>query len=309
MGKYIVRRLLMMIPTFLGATFIIFTLAFTMPGDPLAGRCGQKPCPQNYVDWFRSFYGLDKPFIVQYLVYLGHLFTGNLGISNYTRNTVVHELAIRYPTTLKLALIAVLCEIIIGVTAGIVAGIRRGGFIDALVTVSTLVVIAIPVFVLGGLSQFAILKFNLNSIIPVTSNGSWRSLILPGVVLGSLYVAYVARLTRTNLVENLRADYVRTAYAKGMMPARAIGLHAMRNSLIPSITYVGASLGALMGGAIITERIFNINGVGSLIYRSINQRDGTTLVGAVLVIVVIYMVMTLVVDILYGYLDPRIGHE
>jgi len=308
MGKYIVRRLLMMIPTFLGATFIIFFMAFAMPGDPLAGRCGQRPCSASYTAYFLSHYGLDKPFIVQYGIYLKRLFTGDLGI-NFYNNTVIHELAIRYPTTLRLALVALLCEIIIGILAGILAGIQHGRFLDALVTVSTLVVIAVPVFVLGGLSQFAILKLNLNLIIPVTSNGSWRSLILPGVVLGSLYIAYVARLTRTNLVENLRADYVRTAYAKGMMPARAIGLHAMRNSLIPSITYIGASLGSLMGGAIITERIFGINGVGSLIYRSINQRDGTTLVGAVLVIVVIYMFMTLFVDILYGYLDPRIGHE
>jgi len=307
MGKYIVRRVLMMIPTFLGATFIMFFLAFAMPGDPLAGRCGQRPCSQNYVDWFMSHYGLDKPFFVQYGIYLKRLFTGDLG-TNFYGNTVVHELAIRYPNTLKLALIALLCEIIIGITAGILAGVRRGGFIDALVTVSTLILIAIPVFVLGGLAQM-VFGIKLRWF-PVTSgDGSWYQLIMPGVVLGSLYVAYVARLTRTNLVENLRADYVRTAYAKGMLPRRAIGLHAMRNSLIPSITFIGASMGGLMGGAIITERIFNINGVGSLIYRSINQRDGTTLVGSILIIVVIYMVTTLIVDVLYGYLDPRIGHE
>jgi len=307
MGKYVVRRLLMMIPTFLGATFIIFFLAYAMPGDPLAGRCGQRPCSANYAAWFYAHYGLDKPFFIRYVIYLKGLFTGDLGV-NFYNNTVVHELAIRYPTTIRLALIAVLCEIIIGITAGILAGIRRGRFIDALVTVSTLVVIAIPVFVLGGLGQM-IFGIKLRWF-PVTSgDGSWYQLLMPGVVLGSLYIAYVARLTRTNLVENLRADYVRTAYAKGMLPRRAIGLHAMRNSLIPSITYIGASVGGLMGGAIITERIFNINGVGSLIFRSINQRDGQTLVGAILVIVVIYMVVTLIVDVLYGYLDPRIGHE
>lgn len=307
MGKYVVRRLLMMIPTFLGATFLLFTMAFAMPGDPTAGRCGERPCSAAYVAWFRAHYGLDKPFIEQYGIYLGRLFTGDLG-TNFYGNTVVHELAIRYPTTLKLAVIAVICEVIIGVSAGVVAGIRRGRFIDSLVTVATLVVIAVPVFVLGSLAQMV---FGLKlKWFPVTAGaGTWGQLIMPGVVLGSLYIAYVARLTRTNLVENLRADYVRTAYAKGMMPRRAIGLHAMRNSLIPSITYIGASFGGLMGGAIITERIFNINGVGSLIWRSINQKDGTTLVGAILVIVVIYMVMTLLVDVLYGYLDPRIGHE
>jgi len=307
MGKYVVRRLLMMIPTFLGATFLIFVMAYAMPGDPTAGRCGQRPCPPNYVAWFYAHYGLDKPFLVQYGLYLKRLFTGDLGLSFYANSTVVHQLAIRYPTTVKLAVIAIICEIIIGVSAGVLAGIRHGRFIDSLVTVSTLIVIAIPVFVLGGLAQM-VFGIKLRWF-PVTSDGSWFSLILPGIVLGSLYVAYVARLTRTNLVENLRADYVRTAYAKGMMPRRAIGLHAMRNSLIPSITYIGASFGGLMSGAIITERIFNINGVGSLIFRSINQRDGQTLVGSVLVIVLIYMVMTLVVDVLYGYLDPRIGHE
>jgi len=312
MGKYIVRRLLMMIPTFLGATFIMFSLAYALPGDPTAGRCGQRPCPPNYVAWFNAHYGLDQPFLIRYGLYLKRLFTGDLGLSYYSANgdpSVIHQLATRYPTTLKLAIIAVLCEIVIGVVAGVLAGISRGRFIDSLVTVSTLVVIAIPVFVLGSLGQ---LVFGIKvHWFPVTvgNPATWGQLIMPGVVLGSLYVAYVARLTRTNLVDNLRADYVRTAYAKGMMPSRAIGLHAMRNSLIPSITYIGASFGGLMSGAIITERIFNINGVGFLIYRSINQRDGQTLIGAILVIVLIYMFMTLIVDVLYGYLDPRIGHE
>ena len=307
MSKYIVRRLLMMAPTFLGATFLIFFMAFAMPGDPTAARCGERGCSPGYIEAFNARYGLDKPLLVQYGIYLGRLLTGDLGI-NYYNNTVVHELAIRYPTTVKLALIAIACEIVVGITAGVLAGIRRGRFIDSLVTVSTLVVIAIPVFVLGALGQ---LVFGIRlRWLPVTAaEGTWFQLLMPGVVLGSLYVAYVARLTRTNLVENLRADYVRTAYAKGMMPRRAIGLHAMRNSLIPSITYIGASFGGLMSGAIITESIFNINGVGSLIVRSIRQRDGTTLVGAIAVIVVIYMVMTLLVDILYAYLDPRISHD
>ncbi|MCL2652211.1 MAG: ABC transporter permease [Propionibacteriaceae bacterium] len=307
MGKFVIRRLLMMIPTFLGATFIIFFLSMAMPGDPTVGRCGERPCTQAYIDAFRARYGLDQPLIVQYGIYLKRLLTGDLGI-NYYNNSVIHELAIRYPTTLKLAVIAILCEILIGVSAGILAGIRRGKFIDSLVTVSTLVVIAIPVFVLGGLAQM-VFGIKLHWFPVTAGDGSWYQLIMPGVVLGSLYVAYVARLTRTNLVDNLRADYVRTAYAKGMMPMRAIGLHAMRNSLIPSITYIGASIGALTSGAIITERVFNINGVGFLIYRSINQRDFTTLVGAILVIVLIYMFLTLIVDVLYGYLDPRIGHE
>lgn len=307
MGKYIVRRLLMMIPTFLGATLLIYFLNFSLPGDPTSGRCGDRQCPATYVAWFNAHYGLDKPFLQQYWMYLQNLFRGDLG-TNYYGNTVVHELAIRYPTTLKLAIIALLCEVIIGLAAGIVAGIRRGKFIDSLVTVSTLIVIAIPIFVLGSLAQMVVgikLKW-----LPVTAgDGTWYQLLLPGIVLGSLYIAYVARLTRSNLIENLRADYVRTAKAKGMSNARALGVHALRNSLVPSLTYIGASFGGMMGGAIVTERIFNINGIGGLVWRSINQRDGTTLVGAVVVLVVIFMLTTLIVDIIYSWLDPRISHE
>ena len=306
MGKYIIRRLLQMIPVILGATLILYFLSFSLPGDPASIRCGDKGCPAGYVQAFRAEYNLDKPFIVQYLLYLVKLLHGDLGI-NYYGNTVVHELAIRYPNTIKLALIAVLFEVLVGVTAGILAGIRKGGFIDNLVTVSTLVLISIPVFVVGSLAQMI---FGLKlGWFPVTAgDGTWYQLLMPGLVLGSLSVAYVARLMRTSLVENLRADYVRTAKAKGLSNARAVGIHALRNSLLPVVTYVGASVGSLMGGAIVTERLFNINGVGFLVWRSINQRDGTTLVGAVLVLVIVYLVVNLLVDVLYGVLDPRISH-
>jgi oligopeptide transport system permease protein len=307
MGKYIVRRLLQMLPVILGATLILYYLSFSLPGDPASIRCGDRGCPPGYVAQFRAEYNLDKPFIVQYLLYLNKLVHGNLGV-NYYGNTVIHELAIRYPNTIKLALIAVLFEVLVGITAGILAGIRKGGFIDNLVTVSTLVLISIPVFVVGRLAQMI---FGLKlGWLPVTAgDGTWHQLLMPGLVLGSLSVAYVARLTRTSLVENLRADYVRTAKAKGLSNARAIGIHALRNSLLPVVTYVGASVGGLMGGAIVTERLFNINGVGFLVWRSINQRDGTTLVGAVLVLVLVYLVVNLLVDVLYGVLDPRISHD
>ncbi|MDR0959519.1 MAG: ABC transporter permease [Propionibacteriaceae bacterium] len=307
MGKYIVRRLLQMIPVVLGATFLIFAMVFLLPGDPTAGRCGDRPCSPEYVAAFKAEYNLDKPFLVQYALYLGKLLQGDLG-TNYYGNTVAHELAIRYPTTLKLALIALAFEAIVGIAAGVVAGIRKGKFADNLVTISTLVVISIPVFVIGSLAQMI---FGLKlGWFPVTSgDGTWAQLILPGLVLGSLSVAYVARLTRTNLVENLRADYVRTAKAKGLSAGRAVGVHALRNSLVSVITYIGASFGSLMGGAIVTERIFNVNGIGNFIWRSINQRDGVSVVGAVICLVIVYLVVNLIVDILYGVLDPRISHD
>ncbi|HML50196.1 MAG TPA: ABC transporter permease [Propionicimonas sp.] len=307
MGKFIVRRILQMIPVLLGATFLIFALVFLLPGDPTVGRCGERPCSPAYVAAFRAEYNLDKPFIVQYALYLGKLVQGDLG-TNFYGNSVLHELAIRYPVTLKLALIAIAFEIVVGISAGVLAGIRKGKFVDNLVTVSTLLLISIPVFVLGGLAQM-IFGIKLGWFPVTATEGTWYQLLLPGMVLGALSVAYAARLTRTNLVENLRADYVRTAKAKGLSPKRAIGIHALRNSLIPVVTYIGASFGALMGGAIVTERIFNINGIGYFIFRSITQRDGVSVVGAVVVLVFVYLVVNLLVDILYGVLDPRISHD
>lgn len=307
MGKYIVRRLLQMIPVILGSTFLIYVMVFALPGNPAEGRCGERACPASYVAAFEKEYNLDKPVLVQYALYLGKLLQGDLG-TNFYGNTVAHELAIRYPTTIKLAVIAIIFEIVIGILAGVLAGIRRGGFIDNLVLVSSLIVIATPVFVIGSVLQLSLgVKI---PIFPVTStNGTLRELILPGIVLGSLSVAYVSRLTRTNLAENLRADYVRTAKAKGLTPARTVGVHTLRNSLIPVITYIGADFGSLMGGAIVTERIFNINGVGNFLFRSIRQEDGQSVVGAVVVLIIVFLLFNLFVDVLYGVLDPRISND
>ena len=307
MFRYIVRRILQMIPVLIGTTFIIFCLVFALPGDPTAGRCGERPCPPAYVAAFRAEYNLDKPLLVQYGLYLEKLLHGNLGV-DYYGNTVVSELGARYPVTIKLAVIALLVEIVIGILAGVWAGVRRGKFIDYFVLVSSLIVISIPIFVIGSLAQ---LVFGLRlSWFPVAAgDGSWGALVLPGLVLGALSVAYVARLTRSNLLENQRADYVRTAKAKGMSPSRIVTVHTLRNSLIPVITFIGYDFGALMGGAIVTERIFNINGIGNYVYRSINQRDGVSVVGAVTCLVLVYLLANLLVDLLYGVLDPRISHD
>ena len=307
MFRYIVRRILQMIPVLIGTTFIIFCLVFALPGDPTAGRCGERPCPPSYVAAFRAEYNLDKPLLVQYGLYLEKLLHGNLGV-DYYGNTVVSELGARYPVTIKLAVIALLVEIVIGILAGAWAGVRRGKFIDYFVLVSSLIVISIPIFVIGSLAQ---LVFGLRlSWFPVTAgDGSWGALVLPGLVLGALSVAYVARLTRSNLLENQRADYVRTAKAKGMSPSRIVTVHTLRNSLIPVITFIGYDFGALMGGAIVTERIFNIDGIGNYVYRSINQRDGVSVVGAVTCLVLVYLLANLLVDLLYGVLDPRISHD
>lgn len=307
MATYIVRRLLQMIPVVLGTTFIIFMLVFYIPGDPLDGRCGQRECPDAYKAKFKAEYDLDKPWAVRYVLYLGKLLRGDLG-TNYYGNKVAAELASRYPTTLKLALIALVVVVIFGIGAGVLAGVFQRSFIDHAVTLSTLILISIPVFVIGGLAQM-IFGINLQWFPVTATQGTWYQLIMPGFVLASLEVAFVARLARTSIVENLRADYVRTARAKGLTRARMVGVHTLRNSLVPVVTYIGALFGGLMGGAVVTERIFNINGIGSFLYRSISQRDGTSVVGTVICLVMVYLLMSLIVDLLYGVLDPRISHD
>ena len=309
MGTYIIRRLLQMIPVILGATFLIFAMVFALPGDPLAGKCGERPCSPAYAAAFREKYNLNDPLPIQYGKYLGNLVQGDLGeTSNGIK--VSEQLKIRYPVTAKLALMAILFESILGITAGVLTGIKKGGFLDNLVLVSTIVVISIPTFVIGGLAQYFLgVKLGLFPVTVTSLNPSVYELALPAMVLGSISLAYVTRLTRTNLSENLRADYVRTAVAKGLTRRRAIGLHAMRNSLIPVVTFIGFDFGALLSGAIVTESIFNIPGIGNYIFRSIRARDGASVVGAVTVLVIVYLFVNLLVDLLYGLLDPRISHD
>ena len=269
MGKYVIRRLLQMIPVFIGVTFIIYAAVFAL-GDPTIGRCGERPCPPGYIAAFRKEYNLDQPLVVQYLLYMGDVIRGDFG-TNFYGNKVLDELAQRWPTTLKLAFMALIIESVIGITAGVLAGIRRGKFIDNLVTVSTLFLISIPIFVIASVAQL-IFGVRLGWFPVTATQGTWYQLIMPAFVLASASVAYIARLMRANLSENLRADYVRTAKAKGLTNRRTVGVHTLRNSLIPVVTFIGIDVGALMGGAIVTERVFNINGIGNFLFRSINTR-------------------------------------
>ncbi|QGN57983.1 ABC transporter permease [Nostocoides sp. HKS02] len=308
MYKYVIRRLLQMIPVLLGATFIIFAMVFALPGDPTAGMCGERPCSPGFVAQFRAEHNLNDPLPTRYAKYMANLAQGDLG-TTFRGEQVSDELAQRYPTTAKLALMAIVFEALIGVLAGVFAGIRKGKFIDNLVLVSTLFVIAIPVFVIGETMQYYLgVKWSLFPV-TVSPDATFYELLMPAFVLGSSSIAYAARLTRTNLVENLRADYIRTAIAKGLTRRRAIGLHALRNSLIPVITFVGADFGSLLGGAIVTERIFNIQGVGGYLYTGIHNRDGVSVVGTVTILVLVFLLVNLLVDLLYGVLDPRISHD
>lgn len=306
MGTYILRRLLQMIPVIIGTTFLIYWMVYSL-GDPTVGLCGERPCPEAAIAKFRADYHLDQPLVMQYLHYMARLLHGDLGTS-FNGVNIGAELLARWDVTFRLALIAVAAETVIGIAAGVLAGLRKGSFLDSLVFVSTLAVISIPSFVLGSVAQWV---FGLKlTWFPVTAGkGTWGELVLPGIVLGSLSMAYIARLTRNSLVDNLRADFVRTAKAKGLSRGRTVGIHTLRNSMIPVVTYIGADVGALMGGAVVTERIFNIHGVGGYIFQSIVNKDGAAVVSTITILVLIFLVANLLVDLLYGALDPRITHD
>jgi oligopeptide transport system permease protein len=305
MRGYVLRRLAQMVPAVIGTTFLIYTMMWVLPGDPLAGRCGNQPCPQSYVNRMTEAYNLADPLLVQYVKYLGNLVTGDFG-QTFSGTPVADELLQRFPVTVQLALMAVVVELVLGVTAGVIAGVRPGGLVDNLVLVSTLAVVSIPVFVLALLAQtFLGVRWGW---FPVTWDGSIASLILPAFVLGALSLAFVARLMRSSLIENMHADHVRTAVAKGLSPHRVVMAHGARNSLIPVVTLVGADFGTLLGGAVVVEMIFNVGGVGELILRSVRDGEIGTVTAAVTLLVVLFLVVNLVVDLLYPLLDPRIRH-
>ena len=307
MARYIARRLLLAIPVLIGASFIIFAMVFALPGDPIRALSGDRPLPAAVQAELRDRYNLDDPLPIQYAKYVGNLVQGDLG-TDFSGRPVSEIVEQRLPITAKLALVALLFEAIFGLFAGILAGIRKQSFIDNLVLVSTTLIVSIPVFVLGFLAQYVLgLRLGLFPIAGL--NEGLRSYLLPGFVLAALSLAYVARLTRTSLVENLRNDYVRTAKAKGLKPMSVVGKHTLRNSLIPVVTFLGADLGALLGGAVVTEGIFNIPGLGQAVFLAIRSQEGAVVVGIVTLFVFFYIFFNLVVDVMYAALDPRIRYE
>ncbi|BAX94764.1 ABC transporter permease [Mycobacterium shigaense] len=307
MGWYIARRAAGMVPIFLGATLLIYAMVFLLPGDPLAAMAGDRPLTAAVAAQLRARYHLDDPFLVQYLRYLGGVLHGDLGRA-YSGLPVRDVLAQAFPVTLRMSLIALAVEAVLGIGFGVIAGLRAGGLFDATVLITGLLIIAIPIFVLGFLAQFV---FGIRlGIAPVTvgERASFARLLLPGAVLGAISFAYVVRLTRSAVAANSHADYVRTATAKGLSRPRVVCVHILRNSLIPVVTFLGADLGALMGGAIVTEGIFNIHGVGGVLYQAVTRQEAPTVVSIVTVLVMIYLIANLMVDLLYAALDPRIRY-
>jgi oligopeptide transport system permease protein len=307
MGWYIARRVAVMVPVFLGATLLIYGMVFLLPGDPVAALGGDRPLSPAVAAQLRANYHLDDPFVLQYAHYLGGILHGDLGRA-YSGLPVSVVLAQAFPVTIRLTLIALAVEAILGVGFGVIAGLRQGGIFDAGVLITSLVIIAFPIFVLGFLAQFVFGVELRIAAVTVGDQATFSRLLLPGTVLGSVSFAYVVRLTRSAVAANAHADYVRTATAKGLSRPRVVAVHILRNSLIPVMTFLGADLGALMGGAIVTEGIFNIHGVGGVLYQAVTRQEAPTVVSIVTVLVVVYLVTNLMVDLLYAALDPRIRY-
>ncbi|WP_030686473.1 ABC transporter permease [Streptomyces sp. NRRL B-1347] len=307
MGRYVARRLLQMIPVFIGTTLLIFLMVNVLPGDPVRALWGDKPPDPAQMEAIRHQRGLDLPLWEQYLHYMKNLAVGDLG-TNIGGRPVGDILSQAFPVTVRLALLAFGIEMVLGIALGMLAGVRRGRVVDNLILVFTLLVISIPVFVLGYIVQ-TVFGLQLKWTEPTVQDATdITQLILPAIVLGSLSLAYVARLTRTSIAENLRADYIRTAVAKGLPKSRIMTRHLLRNSLIPVVTFLGTDIGTLMGGAVVTEGIFNVPGVGNTLFDGLIRREGQVIVGTVTILVLVYLAMSLIVDLLYAVLDPRIRY-
>src|SRR5919199_1717489 len=307
MGKFVVRRLLQMVLVLLGASAILFTALFVVPGDPIEslGGNGRSRDPV-VVQELRHRYYLDRPLPVQYVHYLGRTAHGDLGESFRLQRPVNEILAAKLPNTIKLAVVAMLIDIAMGVIAGVISAVTRYSFWDVFTTIATTLAVGFPTFVIGLIFQQAFaLKLGW---LPLSGQreGLFRSILLPALTLASVDAAIVARLMRGTMLEVLRADYIRTAMAKGLSKRVVILKHALRNSIIPVVTYVGIGFGTLLGGAIVTEVIFNWDGVGQTLVTAIGAGDNPVVLGAVTYGVAAFVVINLLVDISYAYLDPRI---
>jgi oligopeptide transport system permease protein len=306
MGRYVIRRLLQMVPVFIGTTLLIFIMVWGL-GDPVAAKFGDRTPDPATAAAIRAQYHLNDPLIQQYWFYMKGVFSGDFGEA-YNSEPVTQMLKSAYPLTLRLTLVAFVIEAVIGVALGLVAGLRRGRAFDTGVLAITLLVVSIPTFVTGFVLQYYVgVKWGITH--PAVREGApFQDLIMPAVVLAGVSLAYVARLTRTSVAENSRADYLRTAVAKGLPRRRVIVNHMLRNSLIPVVTFLGTDIGNLMAGALVTERIFNIQGVGYQIYQGIVHVSPATVVGFVTILVIIFLLANLLVDLLYAVLDPRIRY-
>lgn len=335
MIRFLLRRLALTVPTFVALMFVTFMMIRLVPGDPIEVRRGERGISPERLAELRHEMGLDQPIWKQFLDYVWGLLHGDFGVSIITKNPVLQEFLTLFPATVELSTCALLFAIIIGIPAGVIAASRRGGIYDQTLMGLALTGYSMPIFWWGlililfssitlGLTPVSgrvdLIKFYypqvtgfmlIDSLISGQKGAfgdAVRHLILPTIVLGTVPLAIIARMTRSSMLEVLEEDYVRTARAKGLAPYRVIGIHALRNALIPVVTVIGLSVGSLLAGAVLTETIFSWPGVGKWLIESIGRRDYPALQGGIMLISSIVIVVNLLVDMTYGLINPRIRH-
>lgn len=306
MFQYTLRRILIALPAILGVIVVVFAMVRLAPGDPAVMLAGEF-ADQETIERIRERFGLDRSMPEQFATFVGNLAQGDLGRSTRTNRLVTEDLAQFFPNTLELALGAILVALAIGIPAGIVSAIKRNTWVDAAVTFVALLGVSMPVFWFGLL---AILFFSVElGWFPVAGRGSFAHLVLPAITLGVSSTAIIARMTRSSMLEVLDQDFVRTARAKGVQARSLIVKHALRNALVPVVTIGGLEFGRLLAGAVLTETVFTWPGVGRLLVDSILARDYPVVQGAVLVIAISFILVNLLVDLVYGVIDPRIRYD
>jgi len=304
--EMLVRRLLLVIPVVWAVVTLVFLLMHLVPGDPVLAFLGETATPEQVAE-MRHRFGLDRPLLEQYAAYWKQVLRGDLGVTFVDRRPVAEKILARYPATLQLAVAALLVAVLIAIPLGVTAARHHGGIRDAVASVVALLGIALPNFALGPL---LILLFSVKfGLLPPSGFGDPVHLVLPALTLGAALAAILTRLVRTSVLEELHQDYVKTARAKGLDERTVIYRHVLRNGLIPVITIVGLQFGVLLGGAIITERIFNWPGIGTLTIEAIAARDYPLVQGCLLVIALTYILVNTATDLLYRVLDPRIKVE
>lgn len=303
MFKYIARRILFLLPVLVGVSFIVFSLLYITPGDPARMVLGDQ-ATEEAVQEFRNKEGLNDPFLVQYGRYVFKALQGDIGRSYMTRRPVSDEILSAFPSTIKLAALSMVIAIILGIPFGIISAIRQYSLFDSVTMIFAMVGLSMPVFWLGIL---LILFFSVQlRWLPSSGFNSFASMILPSITLAAQSVAIVTRMTRSSMLEVVRQDYIRTARAKGQKESVVIWRHALGNALIPVVTVVGLQFGHLLGGAVLTESIFSIPGVGRLMVEAIKMRDYPLVQGGVLYIAIAFSLVNLLVDLVYAWVDPRI---
>ena len=303
MGNFLLRRLLLLIPVLWGVATLVFLLLHFIPGDPVDLMLGDSALGTDR-ETLRDQLGLNDPMIVQYLRYFGDLLHGDWGTSLFSKKPVFEEIMERVPATMELMLGAMVVTILVAMPLGLIAAVNKGTWIDQGAMIFSLLGVSLPNFWLGPM---LILLLSIHfDLLPVNERGGLEHLILPALTLGTSLASILARITRSSVVETLQAEYIRTARSKGISELRILFRHALRNALIPIVTVIGLQVGVLLSGAIITEAIFDWPGLGNLLISAINSRNYPLVQGCVLFIAGSYVMVNLVIDLLYAYLDPRI---